>query len=107
MTRLTHVRVPKRVKKGEIVRIKAKLIHPMEPGWRKNHEGNPIPRNLVKSFTCIFQGREVFRADFQAGISSDPYLSFFVRATESGTYHFTWVEENGEKHTRSAGIVVN
>jgi sulfur-oxidizing protein SoxZ len=101
-----HIHVPRRAKKGEIIRIKAKLTHPMESGWRTGRDGQPVPRNLIETFLCLFNGQEVFRADFDAGVAPDPYLSFYIRATKSGAFHFVWIEESGERYERSSKIVV-
>ena len=106
MTQRTHARVPKQAGKGEIIRIKAKINHPMEPGWRKGADGKPVQRNLIKAFFCLYNGRKVFSADFDSGIAADPYLAFYVRATESGTFRLVWVAENGEKYEKSARIEV-
>jgi len=39
-------------------------------------------------------------------ISANPYLSFFTTATESGTFDFEWIGDNGFSQTASAPITV-
>ena len=101
-----HVRVPKTARKGEVVHIRTKIGHPMETGWRQGKDGKPVPRNRIEKFVCAFNGEDVFRSDFDAGVAADPYLAFFVKVEESGTFEFTWIEDNGRTYTRSASILV-
>ena len=102
----THVRVPRSVAKGETVRVLAKIDHPMENGWGGAENGESRRRSLVRTFQCRFNDREVFRADLRAGISSDPYVTFFVRASESGTFRFTWIDDDDRRYERSAPMEV-
>ena len=99
-----HMKVPEKVARGDVVRLMVKLNHPMESGWRTGNDGQPVPRALADSFVCLFNGREVFRADLDSGTSSDPYLSFFLRVEESGIVRFVWVGEDGTQFEKTARI---
>ncbi|MDP6785516.1 MAG: thiosulfate oxidation carrier complex protein SoxZ [Rhodospirillales bacterium] len=101
-----QVRIPKTARKGEVVPVKTKIGHPMETGWRKGKDGTPVARNRINRFVCAFNGEDVFKSDFDAGVAADPYLAFFVKVEESGRFEFTWVEDGGRAYTRSASIVV-
>ena len=57
-----RVRVPERAKRGEVIEIRAMIEHPMESGFRLNNVGKQIPRHIVESFSCEYDGHEVFRA---------------------------------------------
>jgi len=104
MTHIARIKVPAQVQKGEAFRIRTKVSHPMETGWRKDADGNVVPRNRIHSFACTFNGQPVFRSDFHSGVSADPYLSFFARIDESGTLEFTWIDDAGTTFRRSAEI---
>ena len=101
-----HVKVPKTAVKGEVIRLMAKLNHPMESGWRQRPDGHTVPKALAGMFVCLFNGREVFRADLESGTASDPYLSFYVRVEESGVFRFTWSSEAGERFEKEVRIAV-
>ncbi|MBT3358506.1 MAG: thiosulfate oxidation carrier complex protein SoxZ [Rhodospirillales bacterium] len=101
-----RIHVPSTAEKGEVVRVRAKIPHPMETGWRKDHDGKEVPRNRINRFVCTFNGTEVFSADMFSGVSADPYLSFFVRVEESGTVACTWEADEGKTFKRSATINV-
>jgi sulfur-oxidizing protein SoxZ len=83
-----------------------KLNHPMESGWRQGADGQLVPKALAGEFVCLFNGREVFRADLESGTASDPYLSFYVRIDEDGSFRFVWSGDGGERFERDAAISV-
>ena len=100
------INVPKKAKRGDIIEIRALTSHVMEPGYRRTAAGETIPRDIITSFTCRYNGREIFRADLFPAIAANPYLSFFTTATESGTFAFEWTGDNGFSQTASAAITV-
>lgn len=100
------INVPKHARRGDVIEIRALTSHIMEPGYRRTAAGEIVPRNIITSFTCHYNGREIFRADLFPAISANPYLSFFTTATESGTFAFEWIGDNGFSQTASAAITV-
>ena len=101
-----RLNVPRTAKPGEVVRVRTKIPHPMETGWRKDSLGNDVPRNRINRFVCTFNGIEVFTADLYSGISADPYISFFVRVTESGAFACEWQADGEKTYSRTAEIAV-
>src|SRR6201999_1689581 len=100
----TLVNVPKNAKRGDIIEIKTLTSHIMETGFRRTAAGDLIPRNIITSFTCRYNGREVFRADLFPAIAANPFISFFTIATESGKFDFEWTGDLGFSETASANI---
>ena len=98
--------VPKLAKRGDIFEIKCLISHPMETGFRVGYNGTLIPRDIIQTFTCTYNGEEIFRAELSPAISANPFLSFFARATESGTIAFKWTGDNGFAADASATITV-
>jgi sulfur-oxidizing protein SoxZ len=106
MDKRLHIKVPRKAKKGEIVRLMTKLNHPMESGWRRRQSGEFVPRELINEFVCQFDGKEVFTAELGSGAAGNPYLSFYIRVQKSGTVRFTWRSETGEIYMNEAAIEV-
>ncbi len=102
-----RVKVPSTAAKGEIIEIKTMIAHDMESGQRKDKSGKVIPRQIINKFTCSLNGKEVFRSDWYTAVSANPYLSFFLRASESGTFDFAWHDDNGSIYKASAPITVS
>jgi sulfur-oxidizing protein SoxZ len=100
------INVPRKAKRGDIIEIKALMSHIMETGFRRTASGDLVPRNIITSFTCRYNGAEVFRADLFPAISANPYFAFFTLARESGKFEFEWIGDNGFSSTASASIIV-
>ena len=101
------INVPKRVKRGEPFDVKLLISHPMESGQRHDDMGQPIPRDIINSFVCTYNGTEVFRAELHPAIAANPFIVFSTVATESGTLAFQWTGDNGFSATESAAITVD
>ena len=100
------VNVPPKARRGAIIEIKTLMSHIMEPGYRRTAAGDLVPRDIITSFTCRFNGEEIFRADLFPAIAANPFLSFFTIATESGRFEFEWIGDNGFVANASAAITV-
>lgn len=101
-----RIKVPSSAAAGEVVEIKTLISHPMESGQRKDADGNTIPRQIINKMTCTFNGQEVFTAVLHPSVSANPYLSFFAKVDEPGTFEFTWYDDNGSTYTDTAEISV-
>jgi sulfur-oxidizing protein SoxZ len=102
-----RVRVPESAKRGEVIEIRTMVEHPMESGFRYNNIGKLVPRHIVESFTCTYNGREIFRARLHPAVSTNPYFLFHTVATETGELVFTWTDDQGGVATISARIEVS
>jgi sulfur-oxidizing protein SoxZ len=98
MSTKPRIKMPDSAKAGDVVEIKTLVSHVMETGNRKDNAGKTIPRNIINSFTATLGGKPVFTAKLQPGTSSNPYISFFVKAPAATTeMEFTWVDDQGVK----------
>jgi len=100
------INVPKRAKAGEIIEIKTLMSHIMETGYRRTATGEVIPRDIITSFSCRYNGVEIFHADLFPAIAANPFITFFTVATESGKFDFEWIGDEGFSETASASITV-
>ncbi|MGJ4951608.1 thiosulfate oxidation carrier complex protein SoxZ [Bradyrhizobium sp. HKCCYLS20291] len=100
------VNVPPKAKRGAVIEIKTLMSHVMETGYRHTATGEVVPRDIITSFSCRFNGTEIFRADLFPAIAANPYLSFFTTASESGRFEFEWIGDNGFVANASAAITV-
>ncbi|WP_306027366.1 MULTISPECIES: thiosulfate oxidation carrier complex protein SoxZ [unclassified Stappia] len=101
-----RVKVPKTASKDEVIQIKTLISHTMESGQRKDSDGKPIPRKIINKFKCEFNGKTVFECDMEPAISANPYLEFSAKVPESGTFTFTWVDDDGSVYSTDAKIAV-
>jgi sulfur-oxidizing protein SoxZ len=78
----------------------------METGFRRNNIGAVVPRDIIDTFVCTYNGEEIFRAALHPAIAANPFLTFHTIATESGTIAFKWTGDHGFSQEASAPIAV-
>ena len=100
------INAPKTAKKGEVIELKALILHPMETGFRPGTNGRIIPRNIIERFTASWNGSEIFRMDLSPAIAANPFVSFFAVATDSGKITFRWAGDEGFAVEESVAIDV-
>ena len=98
--------VPKTARRGEVIEIRVLIAHPMETGYRPGAEGQTLPRDLIRRFTCRYDGEVVFSADLFAAVAANPYLAFTTVATATGKLEFEWEGDQGFAQTESVTITV-
>ncbi len=100
------INMPKTARRGEVIEIRALIGHPMETGYRPGADGTVQKRDIIRRFTVLYNGVQVFSADLHPAISANPYIAFHTVATETGTLAFSWEGDNGFAHTETAAIMV-
>jgi sulfur-oxidizing protein SoxZ len=100
------INAPTSAKRGEVIEIRATIGHPMETGFRPGDDGKVLPRNIIRRFTCRYNGDVVFAADLFSAISANPYLAFHTLAIDSGTLTLTWEGDNGFAQTENVNLTV-
>jgi sulfur-oxidizing protein SoxZ len=101
-----RLKLPTEAKKGDVIEIKTLMPHIMESGQRKDKDGKVIPRKIINKFTCTFNGKPVFSADLEPAIAANPYLQFYAKVEESGTFRFAWTDDDGTVTTAEQSITV-
>lgn len=101
-----RVRVPSSASAGDTITIKTLISHPMESGQRKDKDGNTIPRSIINRFVTTFNGETVIDVNMEPAISTNPFFEFMAKVPESGTFEFTWYDDDGSTYTESKDITV-
>lgn len=102
----TLITIPASARRGDVIEIRTLINHAMETGYRRDSDGQMLPRDLIRRFTCRYDGELVFSAELHAAISANPYIAFHTVATQSGVLSFTWEGDNGFAQTESRSLVV-
>lgn len=93
------VTLPPAAARGEVVELRVLISHPMETGYRRDADGRPLPRDLIRRFSCHCDGELVFAAELHAAIAANPYLAFPMRVGDGpGALEFRWEGDNGFAH---------
>lgn len=106
MAEKPRLKLPKEAKKGEIIEIKTLMPHIMESGQRKDKDGKTIPRKIINNFTAEFNGKPVFSASIDPAVAANPYMQFTAKVEESGTFKFSWTDDDGSVTTAEEKITV-
>ena len=101
-----RIQVPREAKRGEVIRVRLLIQHAMETGYRLGGDGRKVPKNVIRSLVCRYNGVEVFRAEMSPGIAANPYLQFPMLAAESGELEFTWIDDAGERGVAREAVTV-
>ncbi len=91
----TLIQVPATARRGEVIEVRVTIAHPMETGYRPGADGRVLPRDIIRRFSCRYNGELVFGADLFPAIAANPYLSFHLLAGDSGTLEFEWQGDQG------------
>jgi sulfur-oxidizing protein SoxZ len=102
----TLIKAPAKARRGEVLQLSALIGHVMETGFRPDGNGHDVPRDILRRFSCRYNGVEVFVAELNPAISANPYLAFHTVAVDSGTLSFQWLGDKGFDHTRTVAIEV-
>ena len=103
---LARIDLPPAARRGELVEVRIVIQHPMETGFRRAPQGERVPRNAIHSLACRYHGAEVFRATLSTGIAANPFLRFFLRATESAVLDFWWLDDDDVQGSAKASLNV-
>ncbi|MFT5597024.1 MAG: sulfur-oxidizing protein SoxZ [Urechidicola sp.] len=91
--------------KGDAVKVKALMKHPMESGLRKDKKGNPIPAHHITEITVLAGGQTLMTANFGPAVSKNPYISMVVTGPAKGDeLTISWIDNKGE--SASTEVVV-
>lgn len=101
-----RISIPPVANAGDTIEIKTLISHPMETGFRRGLDGKKIPRNILKSFQCRYDKKTVFSATFFPAVAANPYLTFFIKATQTGNVSFIWVDQAGKETQESHRLTV-
>ena len=94
------------IRAGDVIMLKAMISHPMETGYRRTETGGEIPRNIIRQFSCRYDGELIFSCEFHPAIAANPYLAFDLVTQAGGRLDFTWEGDEGFAHTESVELRV-
>ena len=103
---VARVQLPHQAQRGEVFEVRVAIQHPMETGFRYDHAGKAVPKNVINTLVARYNGNEIFRAEMGSGIAANPYLQFFTVAQASGEIEVSWVDDAGVRGSERASITV-
>ena len=100
-----RLRLPATIKPGEVVKLRALVIHPMER-IERDKDGKIIEKNynFINKVTVTYLGKTVATFDTTQSVSENPFFSFTVRATDPGPLKVLFVDTTGGRYEGTADI---
>jgi sulfur-oxidizing protein SoxZ len=99
-----RIKVPGRITRGDLITVNSIVSHPMDTGFFRNAEGEPIPAYFIKEVVVTYGGDEVARFEWTSGISRDPVVSFTVKAEKEAPLTMVWSDNRGATFKQSVNI---
>jgi sulfur-oxidizing protein SoxZ len=99
-----RIKVPDRITRGEVIVVNSIVSHPMDTGFFRTAEGDPIPAYFIKEVVVTYGKQEVARFEWTSGISRDPVVSFTVKADKEAPLTMVWTDNKGAAFKQSVGI---
>jgi sulfur-oxidizing protein SoxZ len=100
------ITVPAAVRRGKVFQVRVLLQHAMESGFRVGADGRLLARDIVRQFSCSWNGERVIAVELFPAIAAHPYLEFSALALDSGTLDFVWDGDHGFQHREQRTISV-
>ena len=100
-----RIRLPDRITPGEVIRVTSIISHPMDTGFFRTADGQPIPAFFIKDVVITYGDQQVARFEWTSGISCDPVVSFSVKAGKEAPLTMVWTDSKGGVYRRSVDIV--
>lgn len=99
-----RIRLPDRVKQGEVITVRAMVTHPMET--MRFEKDKPVERNynFVNRIEALYNGKKVFEAETSQAVSQNPFVSFNLKATAPGTLKIIFHDTQGKTYDGQAEI---
>ena len=106
MSTRTVITLPPVLRAGEPFEVQVLIAHPMETGHRRDADGRLLPRDIVRRFSCSWNGERIIAVELFPAIAANPYLEFSAWALDSGTLDFVWEGDHGFQHREQRTISV-
>lgn len=102
----TLIHMAPTARRGEVIEIRALIAHPMETGYRPGADGKVLARDIIRRFTCRYNGEVVFAAELHQAIAANPYIAFHTVAIDSGSLEFKWEGDHGFAQAETMPLTV-
>ena len=96
--------IPDRIARGDLIIVNAIVVHPMDTGYFRTAEGQPIPAHFIKDVVVTYGDEQVARFEWTSGVSKDPIVSFTLTAHKEAPLTMVWTDSKGGIYRQSVNI---
>jgi sulfur-oxidizing protein SoxZ len=99
-----RIRIPDRIARGERIIVNAIVVHPMDTGFFRTPEGQPIPAYFIRDVVVTYGEEQIARFEWTSGVSKDPIVSFTLTADKEAPLTMVWTDSKGSVYRQSVNI---
>jgi sulfur-oxidizing protein SoxZ len=99
-----RIRIPDRIARGDLIIVNAIVAHPMDTGFFRTAEGQPIPAYFIKDVVVTYGQEQVARFEWTSGVSKDPIVSFTLKADKEAPLTMVWTDSKGGVYRQSVAV---
>jgi sulfur-oxidizing protein SoxZ len=99
-----RIRIPDRIARGDLIIVNAIVVHPMDTGFFRTAEGQPIPAFFIKDVVVTYGDEPVARFEWTSGVSKDPIVSFTLKADKEAPLTMVWTDSKSGVYRQSVAI---
>ena len=99
-----RIRIPDRITRGEVITVNAIVSHPMDTGFFRTPEGQPIPAYFIKDVLVTYGDEQVARFMWTSGVSKDPIISFSLKADREAPLTMAWTDTKGAVYRQTVPV---
>jgi sulfur-oxidizing protein SoxZ len=100
----SRVLLPPSITHGDVIYVRAIIEHPMDTGFFRTAEGQPIPAYFINDVTVTYGDEVVAHFEWTSGVSRDPSVTFPLKATHEAPVAITWKDNKGGVYHQSADV---
>ncbi|HUR94955.1 MAG TPA: thiosulfate oxidation carrier complex protein SoxZ [Gemmatimonadales bacterium] len=99
-----RIRIPDRISRGDLITVNAIVSHPMDTGFFRTVDGQPIPAFFIKDVVVSYGEAQVARFEWTSGVSRDPIVSFTLRADKEAPLTIVWTDSKGGVYRQTVNV---
>jgi sulfur-oxidizing protein SoxZ len=99
-----RIRIPERIARGDLITVNAIIVHPMDTGFFRTAEGQPIPAYFIRDVVVTYGAEQVARFEWTSGVSKDPIVSFTLKADKEAPLAMVWSDNKGGVYRQTVNI---
>ena len=99
-----RILLPQTIKKDDVIYVRAIIEHPMDTGFFRTAEGQPIPAYFIDDVTVTYGDQTVAHFEWTSGVSRDPSVTFPLHATREAPVNVAWKDNKGGVYHQSADV---
>jgi sulfur-oxidizing protein SoxZ len=99
-----RIRIPDRIARGDLITVRAIIVHPMDTGFFRTTEGQPIPAYFIRDVAITYGDEQVARFEWTSGVSKDPIVSFTLKADKEAPLAMVWSDNKGGVYRQTVNI---